>query len=139
MTEPGVIIAILSLISGVLLAVLAWVRFRRKDRADTKSVEEGTISARFKDADALMRYIDDRVDERTKALSQKLAEMSEQFEAVKKESHEIHEAVRHHFYRLWEWDVKGRIGPIPMLPPPILTRLGITDPLEDTDPIKETS
>lgn len=134
MSNDGIIIALLSLVSAVLIALLAWIRFRRKDRADAVGVEEGTISARFKDADALMRYIDDRVEERTKELSQKLTDMSTALDTVKRESHEIHDAVRTHFYQLWIWDQKGRPGPLPMLPPAILTRLGIADPLEDTHP-----
>lgn len=138
--NDGILIALLSLVSAVLVALLAWVRFRRKDRADAVGVEEGTISARFKDADALMRYIDDRVEERTKELSRKLTEMSTALDTVKRESHEIHDAVRTHFYQLWIWDQKGRPGPLPMLPPTILTRLGIADPLEDTHPsLKEQS
>lgn len=141
MSNDGIIIALLSLVSAVLIAMLAWIRFLRKDRADAVGVEEGTISARFKDADALMRYIDDRVDERTAALSAELDAVRDALSTVKRESHEVHDAVRAHFYQLWLWDQKGRLGVIPMLPPPILQRLGITDPLEDTQPArpKETS
>lgn len=136
MSNDGIIIALLSLVSAVLIALLAWIRFRRKDRADAVGVEEGTISARFKDADALMRYIDDRVDERTAALSAELDAVRDALSTVKRESHEVHDAVRAHFYQLWLWDQKGRLGVIPMLPPPILQRLGITDPLEDTQPAR---
>ena len=136
MSNDGIIIALLSLVSAVLIALFAWIRFLRKDRADASSVEEGTISARFKDADALMRYIDDRVDERTAALSAELVAVRDALSTVKRESHEVHDAVRAHFYQLWLWDQKGRIGVIPMLPPPILQRLGITDPLEDTQPVR---
>ena len=137
--SEGVWIAVISLISAVIIAALGWARFHRKEHADASSVEEGTISARFKDADALTRYIDERVEKRTAALQAELTAVRESLSSVKRESHEIHDAVRAHFYALWRWDVLGRPGPLPMLPPGILTRLGISDPLEDTEPIiKET-
>ena len=136
MTEPAIIVALITAAVTIVTAVITLIRFLRKDRADASSVEEGTISARFKDADALMRYIDDRVDERTAALSAELDAVRDTLSTVKRESHEVHDAVRAHFYQLWLWDQKGRLGVIPMLPPPILQRLGITDPLEDTQPAR---
>ena len=139
MTEPAIIVALVTAAVTIVTAVITLIRFLRKDRADANSVEEGTISARFKDADALMKYIDERVDERTAALQAELTAVREALSAVKRESHEIHDAVRAHFYALWLWDMRGRPGPLPMLPPTILTRLGISDPLEDTAPtMKET-
>lgn len=143
MTEPAVIVAVITATVAIITAVITVVRFRRKDRADTRQVEEGTISARFKDADALVRYIDDRVDERTATLSAELEKTKTELEGVqaslttvKRESHEIHDAVRTHFWRLWAWDQKGRPGAMPLLPPRILDRLGITEPLEDTEPVR---
>lgn len=133
--DAGLIIAIVTGAFTLAVTAVAWIRFRRKDHADATSVEEGTISARFKDADALMRYIDERVDERTAALEAELRAVRDALSTVKRESHEIHDAVRAHFYQLWVWDQRGRPGPLPMLPPTILTRLGITDPLEDTEPL----
>jgi hypothetical protein len=130
-TENGIVIAVIALVSAVLVALIAVWRFRRKDRADAQQVEEGTISGRFKDADALMRYIDERVDERTAALAAELADVREKLKVVGKESHEMNDAVRANATQQWLWDHRGRVGVMPMLPGPILTRLGLghlTDP-----------
>lgn len=139
MNDPAVFVAWITAAVALITTAVTVIRFRRKDRADTRSVEDGTISSRFKDADALMKYIDERVDERTATLSAELAQVRTVLATVKQESHEIHDAVRTHFWRLWAWDQKGRPGPMPLLPPMILDRLGITDPLEDTEPVKEQS
>ena len=136
MSNDGIIIAVLSLVSAVLIALFAWIRFLRKDRADASSVEEGTISARFKDADALMRYIDDRVDERTAALSAELAAVRDALSTVKRESHEVYDSLRAFWWACWVWDQKGRPGPLPTLDPVTLERLGIKDPFGDTEPVR---
>lgn len=125
MTDTGVIVSVIALLSGVILALIAFWRFRRKDRADAQQVEEGTISGRFKDADALMRYIDERVEERTAALATELADMKSKLKTVGQESHEMHDAVRSRETQLWLWDQRGRPGSLPMLPDPILHRLGL--------------
>lgn len=125
MGDSGVIAALIGLGSALLLALIALWRFRRKDRADAQQVEEGTISGRFKDADALMRYIDERVDERTAALAAELATVQTKLRTVGQESHEMHDAVRARETQLWLWDQRGRAGDLPMLPEPILHRLGL--------------
>ncbi len=136
MSNNGIIIALLSLVSAVLIALFAWIRFLRKDRADASSVEEGTISARFKDADALMRYIDDRVDTRTAALSAELAAVRDTLSTVKRESHEVYDSLRAFWWACWVWDQKGRPGSLPTLDPVTLERLGIKDPFGDTEPVR---
>ncbi|MBC8726072.1 hypothetical protein F6X37_32410 [Paraburkholderia sp. 31.1] len=136
MSNDGIIIALLSLVSAALIALFAWIRFLRKDRADANSVEEGTISARFKDADALMRYIDDRVDERTAAMSAELDAVRDTLSTVKRESHEVYDSLRAFWWACWVWDQKGRPGPLPTLDPVTLERLGIKDPFEDTQPVR---
>ncbi|MEV8176091.1 hypothetical protein [Microbacterium sp. NPDC079176] len=125
MTDTGIIVSVIALLSGVILALIAFWRFRRKDRADAQQVEEGTISGRFKDADALMRYIDERVEERTAHLSAELAQVRLDLRTVGKESHEMHDAVRARETQLWLWNHRGRPGDLPMLPEPILRRLGL--------------
>ena len=125
MTDTGIIVAAIGLLSAALVAVIAVWRFRRKDRADAEQVEEGTISGRFKDADALMRYIDQRVDERTAALSQALDAIKKELAQVRSESHEMNDAVRATTTQQWLWDQRGRVGNLPMLPRPILTTLGL--------------
>lgn len=131
MTDGGIVAALIGVFSAVLLAFIAFWRFRRKDRADAQQVEEGTISGRFKDADALMRYIDERVEERTAAIERSLGEMKEKLTTVSAESREMHDAVRARETQLWLWNQKGRLGVLPMLPDPILHRLGLGSLAED--------
>lgn len=137
MSDSAILVALIGLFSAIVVALIAVWRFRRKDRADAEQVEEGTISGRFKDADALMRYIDERVDERTEELRRQLAEVKERLRTVGDESHEMNNAVRANVTQQWLWDQRGRTGVMPMLPSPILTRLGLghlTDPdFDDTD------
>lgn len=127
MTDPGIVVAVIGLISGLSVALVTVWRFRRKDRADAQQVEEGTISGRFKDADALMKYIDERVDERTAKLAEELAEVRKKLTTVSAESHEMHDAVRANVTQQWLWEHRGRPGTLPMLPEPILRRLGLGD------------
>lgn len=131
MTDPGIIIAFIGLAATAATALIAFWRFRRKDRADAQQVEEGTISGRFKDADALMRYIDERVDERTAAIEKSLEEMRVKLTTVSAESREMHDAVRARETQLWLWNQKGRLGVLPMLPDPILHRLGLGSLADD--------
>lgn len=136
MTEPAIIVALITAAVTIVTAVITLIRFLRKDRADASSVEEGTISARFKDADALMRYIDDRVDERTAALSAELSAVRDTLSTVKRESHEVYDSIRVFWYAVWAWDQGGRQGPLPALNPVVLERLGILDPLGDAEPVR---
>lgn len=138
--SEGVIVAVFAFLTSGVTALVLYLRFRRKDRADAQNVEEGTISGRFKDADALMRYIDERVDERTKELAAELADVKAKLKTVGKESHEMHDAVRARETQLWLWDHRGRLGNLPTLPEPILARLGLGhlanfDPLADTEQV----
>jgi hypothetical protein len=130
-TDPGIIIAFIGLAATAVTALIAFWRFRRKDRADAQQVEEGTISGRFKDADALMRYIDERVEERTAAIEKSLDEMRAKLTTVSAESREMHDAVRARETQLWLWNQKGRLGVLPMLPDPILHRLGLGSLADD--------
>jgi len=134
MGDGGLLASLIGLLSALLVALVAFWRFRRKDRADAQQVEEGTISGRFKDADALMRYIDDRVDERTAQLSAQLGEVQEKLKTVGRESHEMHDAVRARETQLWLWNHRGRPGDLPMLPEPILRRLGLGHMIGDDWP-----
>lgn len=131
MTDTGIIVALIGIAATTTAGLIAFWRFRRKDRADATAVEEGTISGRFKDADALMRYIDERVEERTAELAASLAEVKEKLRTVGKESREMHDAVRARETQLWLWNQKGRVGVLPMLPDPILHRLGLGSLADD--------
>lgn len=125
MSESGIVVALIGLASAVLVALIAVWRFWRKDRADAEDVEQGTISGRFKDADTLMKYIDQRVDERTRKLAADQAETAEELEKVKQQYKDLAEAVRTVISLQWVWDQRGRHGDLPMLPDPILYQLGL--------------
>ena len=114
----GVYIGAISLLTALLLFGLGWFRFRRKDRVEVEAQRQAALSERFDDASELTKYIDQRVEE-------KVAPIRAQLEALKVESHEMHDAVRARETQLWLWDQRGRDGALPMLPKPILERLGL--------------
>jgi hypothetical protein len=122
-SESGIVVALIGLVSAVLVALIAVWRFYRKDRADAEAVEEGTISGRFKDADSLMQYIDERVDARTAEMSRSLEGVTGQLKTMKTQFDELTEAVHANVTQQWLWDRRGRRGPLPMLPGPVLSRL----------------
>lgn len=137
MSDVGIVVALIGLVSAVLTALIAVWRFYRKDRADAEAVEEGTISGRFKDADTLMQYIDQRVDERTEVLTAQMAGVSAKLASVEGQFSDLKEAVRAVTSQQWRWEHRGRPGPLPMLPPPILSLLGI-EHLSDDWPTEPT-
>lgn len=114
----GVYIAVISGLVAVILAVIGWLRFRRKDKVEVEAQRQAALSERFDDASDLAKYIDARVEE-------KVAPIRAQMETLKTESHEMHDAVRARETQLWLWDQRGRAGDLPMLPRPILQRLGL--------------
>lgn len=114
----GVYIAVISGLVAVILAVIGWLRFRRKDKVEVEAQRQAALSERFDDASELAKYIDARVEE-------KVAPIRAQMETLKSESHEMHDAVRARETQLWLWDQRGRSGALPMLPKPILQRLGL--------------
>lgn len=125
MTETGIIIAVIAALGTTLAALITVWRFRRKDRADAEQVEEGTISGRFKDADSLMRYIDERVEERVEERTAELAARLATAERKLAEHDEMTKHVRATTTAQWLWDYRGRSGPLPMLPDTVLTELGL--------------
>jgi len=96
---------------GGLASILVFIATRKRDTATV-------IAERFDDASELSRYIDDRVEAKVGPIRVELA-------TVKAESHEMHAAVRARETQLWLWDQRGRPGQLPMLPDPILHRLGL--------------
>lgn len=131
MSDSGIAIALIGVVSTVLVALIAVWRFWRKDRADANAVEEGTISGRFKDADTLMQYIDQRVEERTRAVTQRQEETDVELRKLEARFTELAEAVRAVTSLQWIWDQRGRQGDMPMLPDPILHKLGLGHIAED--------
>jgi gas vesicle protein len=49
----------------------------------------------------------------------------DELKKVRDESHEMNDAVRAHVTQQWLWDAQNRPGPLPMLPVPILRKLGL--------------
>ncbi|MDY0830724.1 hypothetical protein SK224_16435 [Microbacterium sp. BG28] len=106
-------------------AVLVFIASRRQARSSD-------LATRFDDASDLAKYVDARVELIVAPIRAELAK-------VKAESHEMHDAVRARETQLWLWDQRGRHGALPMLPAPILHRLGLGyilgEPPEETEPI----
>lgn len=132
------ITALCSLIAGV---VGAWLLFRGKKvdaGTEKKKVEASATDAFLQGQRAFQEYVDDVVDERVTAavagLQQQIANLEERLTTVQNESHEMNDAVRHQQTQAWLWDLRGRQGPLPMLPEPILRRLGLLHLI----PTKET-
>lgn len=114
----------------------AWLLFRGKkvETSAVQATEEAKVEASATDAflqgqRAFQEYVDDVVDERVaaavKGLKDQIAALEKRLTAVQSESHEMNDAVRHQQTQAWLWDLRGRQGPLPMLPEPILQRLGL--------------
>jgi hypothetical protein len=110
-------------LAAIVTAVLVFVATRKRDR-------DSSIAGRFDDASELAKYIREEVE-------RQVAPIRERMEKMSKESHEMNDAVRARETQLWLWNQRGRRGDFPMLPVPILHRLGIAhlaDPeFDDTD------
>lgn len=126
----GTVIA--SLFSAAATFGGAWLLFRGK-KVD-QSTEETRVEASATDAflqgqRAFQEYVDDVVDERVavavEGLKEQIARLEERLTKVQSESHEMNDAVRHQQTQAWLWDLRGREGPLPMMPEPILRRLGL--------------
>lgn len=110
----------------------SWLLFRGKkvDATTEKTkVEASATDAFLQGQRAFQEYVDDVVDERVAAavegLREQIAALEERLTKVQSESHEMNDAVRHQQTQAWLWDLRGREGPLPMMPEPILRRLGL--------------
>ncbi|WP_100813004.1 hypothetical protein [Microbacterium lacus] len=125
---PEIVVGLFVLIGGVIATVATLVggilRNRSERSVTTAQTAQADLAARFDDASELSKYIDERVELKVAPIRKELIE-------VKRESHEMHDAVRAHFTQLWAWDQRGRVGPLPLLPAKILTKLGLGHLLED--------
>ena len=103
-------------------SVLVFIATRKRDHSTD-------IAARFDDASELARYIREEVE-------RQVAPLRVELKQVKDESHEMNDAVRAHATQLWLFDQRGRTGLLPMLPSPILHKLGLGHIAEgwNTDP-----
>lgn len=111
---------------GGLASLLGvWLVHRAAQRRNSdaaKREREQTLAERFDDATDLARYIRDQI---AVEVERQVAPIRAELERVKSESHEMHDAVRARETQLWMWDQRGRPGQLPMLPDPILHRLGL--------------
>jgi hypothetical protein len=104
---------------GVILsAILVYLASQKRNR-------HLALAERFDDASDLARYIRDEVE-------RQVAPIRAEMQTLKRESHEMNDAVRARETQLWLWDQRGRAGDLPMLPAPILERLGLAH-LHPTD------
>lgn len=113
------------LVGAVAVIVGAWLGFRGKKvetHVAAAGVQQNAVSERWDDASELatrMReYIAQEVERQVKPIREEL-------ERVKAESHEMNDAVRARETQLWLWDQRGRVGVMPMLPAPLLQKLGL--------------
>ena len=113
---------------GVSFAAYMGLRGKRGETTVAASTaQEAALAARFDDASQLAQYIREEVE-------RQVAPIRDEMQRVKQESHEFHDAVRARETQLWLWNNRGRPGDFPMLPDPILERLGLRDLLKTTPP-----
>jgi len=103
-------------LAGVVAALLVFAAAKRRNT-------DQALAERFDDASELARYIREQV---ATQVEEQLAPMRKELAKVKDESHEMNDAVRARETQLWMWDQRGRLGALPMLPFPILERLGLS-------------
>lgn len=111
---------------SVAFSVIWTARAKRPEQAavvKTADVAEATaaesaLAARFDDASQLAQYIREEVE-------RQVAPIRIELDKVKNESHEMNDAVRARETQLWLWEQRGRAGNLPMLPGPILHKLGL--------------
>lgn len=102
-------------LTAIIGAVLVFVATRKRDRSTD-------LAARWDDASELSQKMREAIE---KEVERQVAPIRTELEQVKNESHEMNVAVRSRETQLWLWDQRGRPGSLPMLPDPILHRLGL--------------
>lgn len=110
---------------GIASLLGVWLVHRAAQRRNSdaaKRERDQTLAERFDDASDLAKYIRDQIEAE---VERQVAPIREELARVKSESHEMHDAVRARETQLWLWDQRGRNGDLPMLPAPILHRLGL--------------
>jgi len=116
--SEGVIVALIGLATAAGGGLWVWLRSRKKDNVEAEAQRQVALSERFEDANELAKYIAEQIEKAVKPIRDEL-------EKLKKEQDETHEALRAFFTQLWLWDIRGRLGPIPPLPTPLLKKLGL--------------
>lgn len=96
---------------GGLGAFLVYLAARKKQTDDV-------IATRLDDASELAKYVREEIEKAVAPLRTRIKELEDARD-------ELHEAVSTRETQLWLWDMRGRAGVMPMLPAPILRRLGL--------------
>lgn len=130
----GVIVGALGVAAA---AVAGWWAFRTKKvetQATSQVNRDNVVRDRMDDASEMAKWIRGEI---AAEVERQVKPIREELERVKRESHEMNDAVRARETQLWMWDHRGRAGDLPMLPNPILHRLGLghlvpPDELDDT-------
>lgn len=132
--EPWLAIGgpILALAGVIFAAVVGWRGKRGELSVAVSAAQQVALAERFDDASQLAQYIREEVE-------RQVTPIREEMQRVKQESHEFHDAVRARETQLWLWDQRGRAGDLPMLPAPILERLGLGNLVVPNLPRKEPS
>lgn len=131
--SPEITISLIVLGGTVFGTVLTFLGALLKNRSDQRtalastnagaeSARQSAIAERFDDASELAKYIREQIEQE---VERQVAPIRAELDRVKSESHEMHDAVRARETQLWLWDQRGRPGQLPMLPDPILHRLGL--------------
>lgn len=152
---------VVSSLGGAVAAMFgAWLLFRgrkvdqaiaeRTAESEDAKTETTATSEFLKGQQAFQSYVDSivekRVDEAVAELKEQVNSLRADMKTMRTESKELVAAVQSRETQLWMWNIRGRIGPMPEFPPPILEKLNITHlaglgDIEDTQPSppKETS
>lgn len=113
---------------GGLASLLGvWLVHRAAQRRNSDVAQrerDQTLAERFDDASDLAKYIREEVE-------RQVAPIRAELQTLKRESHEMNDAVRARETQLWLWDQRGRNGELPQLPAPILMRLGLGHLVEE--------
>lgn len=131
--SEGVLIAIITLTASGATGIWAWLRGRRKAEVELEATKQTVFSERFDDASEFARYVNTQIEAAVAPLRKELEEFKEQH-------HRITDAFRVFFTRLWVWDQRGRIGPMPVADAALLKELRLAHllepPFEDTEPAR---
>lgn len=106
---------------GVAYAAYMGLRGKRGEtNVAAAAAKDAALAERFDDASQLAQYIRDEVE-------RQVAPIREEMQNVKRAHDEMHDAFRARETQLWLWDNRGRPGSFPLLPEPIMERLGLRD------------
>ena len=107
---------------GLFAAYLVHLAAKRRNSDQARRERAQTLAEWRDDTSDLAKYIREQVEEE---VERRVAPIRAELQTIKAESHEMNDAVRARETQLWLWDQRGRAGNLPMLPVPILERLGL--------------